>query len=167
MNKREAAEFLGTTVRSIESYVQKKKLRPEKVQGENGLEWRFDRAELEELKAARSTVSFAPVAALTPPPTARAITTGGKPDPLELLRQVVEGLARHRPGPGATTTTTGKVLLTREDLVNLGVPKGTLRRALASGALPSFGKRANLRVNAEDFDVWRLAEAGKKQLQEP
>jgi|SRR5215216_3473500 len=58
MNKREAAEFLGVSVRAIERLTAKNKLRPAYKQGKHGLEAVYEETELERLKFEREQLSY-------------------------------------------------------------------------------------------------------------
>jgi excisionase family DNA binding protein len=58
MNKKQAAAFLGVTIRSIEGYATKGKLTPAKAKGERGDITVYDESELEKLKAEREQIVF-------------------------------------------------------------------------------------------------------------
>jgi excisionase family DNA binding protein len=55
MNKKEAAEKLGVSAKTIERLVAKDKLHPVMVHGRTGLEAQFDEAEIDALKTERDT----------------------------------------------------------------------------------------------------------------
>jgi excisionase family DNA binding protein len=58
MTKKEAADFLGVTIRSIEGYAAKGKLHPAKAKGERGDISVYDDDELKRLKAEREQVVY-------------------------------------------------------------------------------------------------------------
>jgi excisionase family DNA binding protein len=58
MTKKEAADFLGVTIRSIEGYAAKGKLHPAKAKGERGDISVYDEDELKKLKAEREQVVY-------------------------------------------------------------------------------------------------------------
>jgi excisionase family DNA binding protein len=58
MTKKEAAAFLGVTIRSIEAYAAKGKLTPGKAKGTRGDITVYDETELQKLKDERGQVTF-------------------------------------------------------------------------------------------------------------
>jgi excisionase family DNA binding protein len=58
LTKKEAADFIGVTVRSIEAYAAKGKLTPARAKGKRGDITVYDEAELQKLKDARAQIHF-------------------------------------------------------------------------------------------------------------
>jgi excisionase family DNA binding protein len=83
MTKREVCEYLGKSIRTVAEYIASGKLPATYINGKNGREARFDRAEVEHLKNSLDTPMVRAV-----PAAAGSTEVAVRPDPLA-------GLAAH------------------------------------------------------------------------
>lgn len=129
LDKKQAAEYLGITVKAVENLVQKKRLEPAIIKGRYGNEWRFEAAQLDAIKAERDQVTIIQM----PRQTALAAS----PVTAETVERVIDALKGLRQRPAAQLISPSeKLLLTvKEAAAVSGVSEATLRAAMKTGEL--------------------------------
>jgi hypothetical protein len=159
MNRREAANYLGKSARSVATYVAEGKLKQSLIKGRTGMEAFFEEADLERFKRELET----PLVRVAPEPgTLVPVESANSLAPLAAA--FAAALRTALPSPESAEVTRETYLaekrarwpwLTLADAAQQsGLPKSyLLRRALAGAEfainLSEPGKRANWRVNIE------------------
>lgn len=178
MNKQEAAEFLGVSVRAIERYVSAGKLPANYVRGKTGQVLDFDAGDLERFKAeleapvSRGTIEPDKTRQGAPQATTRAATRPGTAtradstalarldgpnaqNALSLLVQAIadnSGKARQAP----TVAPENKLMLTIEEAVAFsGIGRSAIDAAIKSGKLTAHsGYGRGRRVKRADLESY-------------
>jgi excisionase family DNA binding protein len=156
MNKQEAADFLGISVRTLERHVARGELSVSYTRGSQGRERTFDRGELERFKESQAATTYvarprvAPVAsdgastALVPVERARAL-------------QLTERKERRQLASSEVTITdlAAKLMLTRAEAARLsGLPRTLIKAAIAEGKLNAHLTGAGWRVKRADLETY-------------
>ena len=143
MNKQEAAEFLGVSVRALERYVQQGRIGGHYEKGKTRPTLVFDKAELEVFKAELEQKLYKPAVEpsnLDNPDTALARLSGNsvmQPESVESehLSALIEALLEHQ-SSSSSTPAYQKLLLTLSEAQELtGLSRTILRDAIAQGKL--------------------------------
>ena len=178
MNKKEAANFLGVSVRALERYVQQGRISVRYEKGKTRPTANFDPVELETFKAELNQPSYKPAVnsrqntlnseprqiatdiqpevdkALVYPGDPRSTTVGeiGEISVVDKLAGIIEGLlAKTETQPGVPIA--DKLLLTLPEAQALtGLSKGFLRDAINSGELKAKIIGRSWRVKRSDLN---------------
>lgn len=170
MNKKEAANFLGVSVRALERYVQQGRISVRYEKGKTRPTANFDPAELETFKTELNQPSYKPAVQSRQSPSnieSRQITTDIQPEAdkamvypgdigdisvVDKLAGIIEGLlAKTETQPGVPIA--DKLLLTLPEAQALtGLSKGFLRDAINSGELKAKIIGRSWRVKRSDLD---------------
>ncbi len=150
MTKQQAADYLGVTIRSIESYAAKGKLTPAKAKGSRGDITVYDEKELEQLKKEREQIQFVPRPELAAP------TTANPPTALARRRDVAEFFKLIETARAAAPTVSdlaAKPLLKLNEVQTLtGLSRETLREAIDKGRLKAKLIGRAYRIKRADLD---------------
>ena len=170
MNKKEAANFLGVSVRALERYVQQGRISVRYEKGKTRPTANFDPAELETFKTELNQPSYKPAVNFrqnTSSVEPRQITTDIQPEAdnalvypgevgditvIDKLASIIEGLiAKTETQPSVPVA--DKLLLTLPEAQALtGLSKGFLRDAINSGELKAKIIGRSWRVKRSDLD---------------
>ncbi len=164
MKKKEAAEYLGVSVRALERYVQQGKISVRYEKGKTRPTANFDQGELEEFKAQLNQPTIKPAV------ESRQITTdfnngeggsdiepvtvaiGGELTVVDRLASMVEMLINRRDKQPAVPIES-KILLTLDEAQGLtGLSKGFLRNEIKQGNLKAKVIGKSWRVKRSDLD---------------
>ncbi len=150
MTKQEAADYLGVTIRSIESYASKGKLTPAKARGTRGDITVYDQKELEQLKKNREQIQF------VPRPEPATPTIPNPPTALARRRDVAEFFKMIESARAAAPTVAdlaAKPLLKINEVQTLtGLSRETLREAIDKGRLKAKLIGRAYRIKRADLD---------------
>ena len=172
MNKKEAANFLGVSVRALERYVQQGRISVRYEKGKTRPTANFDPTELESFKTELNQPSYKPAVNSrqnTSNSEHRQITTDIQPETdkaivypgdigdisvIDKLAGIIEGLlAKTESQPGVPVA--DKLLLTLPEAQGLtGLSKGFLRDAINSGELKGKIIGRSWRVKRSDLDEY-------------
>jgi excisionase family DNA binding protein len=163
MNKEQAAQFVGVSVRSLERAVRAGKVAHGFAQGKTRDLLDFDEGELQrfkdELEAARQAV--APAISPTSPNPATALARlpargqieaarGTGPANGAALAALLEALAARPAVPIAD-----RLLLTLDDAAALcSVSRATLKAAITAGELPAHRVGRGLKITRKNLEAW-------------
>jgi excisionase family DNA binding protein len=155
MTKKEVAEYLGVSVRTVEGYIEKKKLNPTLATGVRGKVSVFDKEEVERLKTERGEVVYTPPAKvkdLLPPQALQARQS----NPLgQRLLDVLEGLQSSGKGITANVPIADKLTLSLDEAAKLsGLSRGHLREAITGKRLKARIIGRGWRVKRDDLDAY-------------
>lgn len=161
MNKKEAAEYLGVSIRALERYVQQGKLSVRYEKGKTRPTANFDQAELEAFKVELNQPTIKPAI------ESRQIATDfndeshttdiqpvdfGELTVVDRLAGMVEMLINRRDNK-PTVPIESKILLTLDEAQGLtGLSKGYLRDAIQQGKLNAKVIGKSWRVKRSDLD---------------
>jgi excisionase family DNA binding protein len=156
LTKREAADFLGVTIRSIEAYAAKGKLTPAKAKGQRGDITVYDEKEIETLKREREQIQYVPrpETALAVPDRTGQNAIVKRRDVAELIRLIETARAA---APRITDLAAKPLLKLQEAQTLTGLSRATLRAAIEAGKL-----KAKLIGNAYRIKQTDLADFIKK-----
>lgn len=167
LNKQEAAEHLGVTVRSVEAYAAKGKLTAHKAKGRRGDIAVYDLAELDKLKEERERVQYVNPFALqqepTPTPDAEdhfAITAYRVPGRLtgpEWFIAALESLTGQKnvnEGPSVSDLSAMPLLKLDEASRLTGLSRGILKDAISAGKLKAKIVGRAWRIKRPDLDAF-------------
>ncbi len=151
MTKKEAAAFLGVTIRSIEAYAAKGKLTPGKAKGTRGDITVYDEAELEKLKSERGQVTFLERPAPENPTTENlALIRPEQNAALAALIHAVQSSAEP-----STVDAANKLLLKLDEASKLtGLSRAILRTAIDEKKLKSKIIGRAWRIKRSDLDAY-------------
>ncbi len=170
MNIKEAAEYLGISVKSLERNVAAGEVSVAYVPGATGKQRTFDRAELDRFKAAESEKAVATTYVISKsrnfdaPSPSQALQRAGSEQSIQALGQAIADALR-----GQSTPTDGippvdlkdKFTLSfREAALLSGVPESHLREGYARGVLRGAKIGRGVRVTPDD--VRKYVEARMK-----
>ena len=164
MNKKEAAEYLGVSVRAVERYVQQGKLSVRYEKGKTRPTANFDQTELEAFKAELNQPTIKP--AIESRQTTTEFNNGthitdiepvnvtdfGELNVVDRLAGMVEMLINRRDNK-PTVPIESKILLTLDEAQGLtGLSKGYLREAIQQGKLNAKVIGKSWKVKRSDLD---------------
>jgi excisionase family DNA binding protein len=151
MTKKEAADFLGVTIRSIEGYAAKGKLTPGKAKGTRGDITVYDEAELQKLKDERGHVTFLERAAPENPTTENLALIRPEQDAaLVALIQAIQNSTEP-----STADAANKLLLKLDEASKLtGLSRAILRTAIAEKKLKAKIIGRAWRIKRTDLDAY-------------
>ncbi len=166
MNKQQAAEFLGVSVRALERYVQQGRIGVKYEKGKTRSTANFDQAELEEFRAELNQSTIKPAIESRQTPTEPqpesdkpALYTGeiaefGDINVIDKLSSIIEGLlARGETQPSVPIA--DKLLLTVPEAQALtGLSKDVLRDAINQGSLKAKMIGRSWRIKRSDLEVF-------------
>ena len=164
MNKQEAAEFLGVSVRALERYVQQGRIGVKYEKGKTRSTANFDLGELEVFKSELSQPTIKPAVESRQNPTepsvesdkpvlyAGEITELGDLTVIDKLSSIIEGLlARGETQPSVSIA--DKLLLTVPEAQALtGLSKDFLRDAIQDGTLKAKVIGRSWRIKRSDLE---------------
>ncbi len=160
MNKQEAAEFLGVSVRALERYVQQGRIGGHYEKGKTRPTLVFDAAELEAFKAELEQKLYRPAVEATNPDTSDTAlaklssTSSIQPEPAESehLSALIEALLEHQ-SQRSSTPAYHKLLLTLAEAHELtGLSRSILREAISQGTLKAKIIGKSWRVKYADLE---------------
>ena len=166
MNKQQAAEFLGVSVRALERYVQQGRIGVKYEKGKTRSTANFDQAELEEFRAELSQPTIKPAVESRQIPTepqpdsdqavlyAGEITEFGEISVIDKLSSIIEGLlAKSENQPSVPIA--DKLLLTIPEAQALtGLSKDVLRDAIQEGSLKAKVIGRSWRIKRSDLEEY-------------
>ena len=158
MTKKQVADFLGVSIRTVEGYIQKGKLTPGKAKGTRGDISVFDEEQVRQLKEERGEVQFIPGLQKEKPAGGSSALVA--PLPVALAEQsrvererFIEVIDRLAP----PVRLSEKHLLSIPEAAMLsGIPAAKLRAAVKSGklkAIPGIGRGLG-KVRRADLDAY-------------
>ncbi len=150
MTKQEAADYLGVTIRSIESYASKGKLTPAKAKGTRGDIAVFDEKELEKLKAEREQIQFVPRPELAAPTTASPPTALARRRDVGDFFKLIE--AARAAAPTISDLAAKPLLKLSEAQTLTGLSRQILRAAIDDGNLKATLIGRAYRIKRDDLD---------------
>ena len=164
MNKQQAAEFLGVSVRALERYVQQGRISVKYEKGRTRSTANFDQTELEGLKAELNQPTIKPAVESRQTPTEQQLESDkpvlysgeisefGEITVIDKLSSIIEGLlARDEIQPSVPIA--DKLLLTVHEAQALtGLSKDVLRDAISDGTLKAKVIGRSWRVKRSDLD---------------
>jgi len=164
MNKQQAAEFLGVSVRALERYVQQGRISVKYEKGKTRPTANFDQTELEGLKAELNQPTIKPAVESRQTPTepqvesdkpvlySGEISEFGEISVIDKLSSIIEGLlARDEQEPSVPIA--DKLLLTVQEAQALtGLSKDVLRDAISDGTLKAKLIGRSWRVKRSDLE---------------
>lgn len=166
MNKQEAAEFLGVSVRALERYVQQGRIGGHYEKGKTRPTLVFDKAELEAFKAELEQKLYKPVvessnsdnSAKSDKALARLLSSSSSVQPevldFEGLSAVIESLLEHQSSSSATPAY-HKILLTLAEAQELtGLSRTILRQAISKGTLKAQIIGKSWRIKYTDLESY-------------
>jgi excisionase family DNA binding protein len=157
MTKKEAADFLGVTVRAIEGYAAKGRLHPTYATGQRGKVAMFDDAELARLKEERGQVVFTQPPSPEQPTQASPENTNTAlvaPSDNERFLALLEAITA-RPESTAPASIGEKILLTLSDASALtSLSANHLRDALHTGKLKGKIIGRGWKIKRADLDLY-------------
>lgn len=147
MNKKQAAEYLGKSVRSVADYVKQGKLKLVYVSGKNGKEASFDPDDLAQFKTEMEK------------PIARPIVQDHSQALVPVQQQLVsllQGLPLLSPGLSLADLNIKPILSISEIQRLTGIPRDRLMSAINDGSLPAqLGKMGRgWRVKRKNLDAF-------------
>lgn len=152
MNKQEAAEFLGVSVRALERYVQQGRIGGHYEKGKTRPTLVFDSSELEAFKAELEQKLYKPAVETSNPdnPNTALATFGGNSEHVDfaILDALIERQSeRHQTPPHH------KLLLTLNDATALtGLSRAILRQAIRQGKLKAAIVGKSWRIKYTDLE---------------
>ncbi len=155
VTKKEAAEFLGVTIRSIEAYAAKGKLSTAKAKGTRGDITVYDEAELQKLKDERGQVSFVERPSQTEKPNTEYLAL--IPQQSSALAALIEAIQKTT--APTTADAANKLLLKLDEASKLtGLSRAILREAIDSKKLKAklIGRAWRIKRNDLDAYITRL-----------
>lgn len=166
MNKKDAAQFLGLSVKSLERYTTQKRIVVNYIKGVHGKEADYSQEELERLKAeiaanALPDVSTA-IEKTNPPNTPSLPNHDGyamvsAKDLMLVLEKIATGIKQHNKHTDILPINqlSFKMSLNFDEVVLLsGFPAGSIKRAIKDGSLKTVKVGRARRVRREDLEVW-------------
>jgi excisionase family DNA binding protein len=161
MTKREVADYLGVSVRTVEGYIEKKKLHPTLATGVRGKVSVFDEEEVERLKTERGEVVFTPPPkavtsdTATPAQTALALAGAGRSNALLELINALSNSAASRKHEASVTDLAHKLTLSLDEAARLsGLSRGHLWQAIEEKKLKARIIGRGWRVKRDDLDIY-------------
>ncbi len=166
MNKTEAAEYLGCSVRAVERYAQLGRLAGRYERGKSGKVLVFDEADLERLKGEldasepRPTARSQALALRSPEADSRSLARSDVPASPVIELQVLAALQTLAPGfatarQGTTIDVADKPLLTLAEAQTVtGLSRGILKAAIDASQLKAQQIGRAWRVKRSDLDKW-------------
>ncbi len=163
MNKQEAAEFLGVSVRALERYVQQGRIGGRYEKGKTRPTLVFDKAELEAFKAELEQKIYKPVVESSNPDNAASSDKGlaklsenslKQPEhtEFEAFSAIIEALLE-RQSSSSSTPAYHKLLLTLADAQELtGLSRAILRQAISEGTLKAQVIGKSWRIKYTDLE---------------
>ena len=162
MNKKQAAEFLNVSEKTIERAVKSNQLAASYVKGSHGKTPVFEQAELERYKAERDTILHNPSIVATPEQTTPAFvsnelattkdtsTDNRQSNVASFADALADALSRR----AQTVSLTDKLTLSITDAANLsGLSKTLLRTAIKDGKLKTVpGSHGAKHIRRADLD---------------
>ena len=161
LSKKEAAEYLGVSTRTLERYVKDGKLSVRYEDSPNGEIALFDQDELEQFAEDRQTPRIRPASVISELfPTTSDIApsrgVGGLLAPFqELTERLITALSEHDERRGNVTPEMlrGKLLFTlKEAQIITGLSREILMEAIRGGQLPSQIMGKAYRIKAKDLE---------------
>jgi excisionase family DNA binding protein len=156
MRKKEAAEFLGISVKSLERYTQKKRVGVSYVRGKTGNEADYDNAELERFKQELSQTSYIPAVvkdgqhgqaetslAIIP----KLVNEDGSSKIISLLESMVKYQKESIAGEKLT-------LSLAEAATLAGLSKNYLKKAIDGGELKAAKRGKGWNIKRTDLEEW-------------
>ena len=160
MNKKEAAEFLGVSVRALERYVQQGRIGVRYEKGKTRSIARFETSELEAFKVELSQPTYRPAIETRQIPTNERVETSsemiysgevsefGEVRAIEQLATIIEKLLQER-----SLLVGDKLLLTLSEAQLLtGLSRKALRDAIADGKLKAKVMGRSWRIKRSDLE---------------
>jgi excisionase family DNA binding protein len=154
LTKKEAAEFLGVSPRTIEGYAAKGKLTPGKAKGTRGDITVYDEQELERLKEERGQIVFLERPQDEKPTSENLALTRTAPlESLELWQGIAEAIRESRTRPQVNVGE--KIVLTLADASALtSLSTGHLREAIHTGKLKAKIIGRGYKIKRADLDAY-------------
>lgn len=160
MTKKEAAEFLEISIKSLEKYMSKERVKFTHIQGKYGKEVYFDEEEVERFKIELGDRKLAIGVNLlklnsdtVPPSLTEEGIANSTQEVISLLKEIADGLSKENKAIGLDINQ--KVLLTIDEVVGLtSLPPGAIKSAIKKGELKAVKVGRSRRVKAEDFQSW-------------
>lgn len=159
MNKKQAAEFLGLSVKSLERYTAQKRITVSYIKGSHGKEADYNQEELERLKIEIATNSLPDVApAMEQLPTSLVTTKPTSPTILSedgniKLISLLETIVKHQ--VKASVSTGEKLTLSLLEAAQLaGLSRGYLRKAIETGELKAAKRGKGWNIKRSDLEMW-------------
>jgi excisionase family DNA binding protein len=165
MRKKEAAEFLGISIKSLERYTQKKRLGVSYVKGKNGNEADYDQVELEKFKEELNKTTYVPSISVhnekdlengSAKPSSTLITLPsltieeGSARVLSLLETIVS-----KQKENSLVEIGQKLTLSLAEASRLaGLSIGYLKAAIKEGSLKASKRGKGWNIKREDLEVW-------------
>ncbi|HEY0076513.1 MAG TPA: helix-turn-helix domain-containing protein [Abditibacteriaceae bacterium] len=169
MNKSEAAEFLGVSVRAVERYASAGKLSSRYVRGKTGQVLDFEQADLEAFKAQLETPIEKGTTSHATPRQGEAATSddtnalatldgslnGASPLAVQRFFEILAGMS-DKSRQGATVPVEARLFLTVQEAATLaGVGKSAIESAIKSGYIKAHsGLGRGRRVKRVDVEKW-------------
>ena len=163
MNKQEAAEFLGVSVRALERYMQQGRIGGRYEKGKTRPTLVFDRSELEAFKAELEQKLYRPVVESSNPDNTSttdkrlaSLSSNSLKQPkhteVEPLSAIIEALLE-RQSSSSSTPAYHKLLLTLSEAQELtGLSRTTLRLAISQGKLKAAIIGKSWRIKYTDLE---------------
>lgn len=150
MTKKEAADFLGVGMRTLERYTSDGRLTPDKIKGKNGLTLDYRTEDLERLKVELAAIIPSPpiVAATLATPTSETALARVIPRPATLAR------VSPPPSPEAVSIVHKLTLSLDEAAALSGFSSRRLRQAVAEGKLHAVRVGRGFRLRGEDLKAF-------------
>jgi excisionase family DNA binding protein len=152
LTKKEAADFLGVTIRSIEAYAAKGKLSTAKAKGTRGDITVYDEAELQKLKDERGQVSFIERPEQGEKPRTENLALI-RPEQSAALAALIEAVQKS--AAPTTADAANKLLLKLDEASKLtGLSRAILREAIENKKLKAKIIGRAWRIKRIDLDAY-------------
>jgi excisionase family DNA binding protein len=153
LTKKEAADFLGVTIRSIEAYAAKGKLSTAKAKGTRGDITVYDEAELQKLKDERGQVSFIERPSQAEKPSTENLALA-RTEQSAALAALIDAFKQTKPAPTITDIAHKIILKLDEASALTGLSRATLREAIDSKKLKAKKIGKAWRIKRSDLDTF-------------
>lgn len=167
MNKEQAAEYLGFSVKNLQRLMTEKKIQFTYIKGKNGQQADFDQAELDRYKAEQEKQNniISPSIAVGDNLSTALSSHSSKGSSMvintsefkTILEKLVDGLNQHNKQLNTIPIDqlSFKMMLTLDEATLLsGAPLGIIKKAIKKGGLKGIKLGRVWRVRREDLETW-------------
>lgn len=163
MNKEQAAEYLGFSVKNLQRLMKEKKIQFTYIKGKNGQQAYFEQAELDRYKFDQEkqsniispsvVVENNPSTSISKPSSKGSSILINTSDLMNILEKIAQGLTKQN--QQVMFPINERMTLTTEEVSGIsGFPLGAIKRAIKEGALKAVKVGRAKRVRREDLEVW-------------